>query len=417
MQIDLTKPQFKLVTTNAQFPAFVGGLGSGKTAALITRAIMLKLKYPTCNIAYYLPTFDLVRLIAFPRFEEQLEKLSISYRSIKSLTPMIELEECGQIIMRTMDTPSRIIGYEVADSLVDELDTLKTEAATDVWNKIIARNRQKKPDGSMNTIAVGTTPEGFRFVYERWKKDPDAVKKGYELIKAPTSSNARNLPDGYVQNLTDSYPSSLIAAYLEGEFTNLRSGAVYPEFDRVLNGSNETIVDNEPLHIGMDFNVTKMAAVVFVPRGNPHAVAEIRDVFDTPAIIKIIKERWSKHPIFVYPDATGKNREANNASVSDIGLLKSAGFGVLHNHGNPLVKDRVLSMNVMIHSGHGRRLKVNVDKCPGFAEALEQQAYDKNGEPDKTSGLDHCIDAAGYFIAYRFPILSRLISKQKVVGN
>ena len=32
----------------------------------------------------------------------------------------------------------------------------------------------------------------------------------------------------------------------------------------------------------------------------------------------------------------------------------------------------------------------------------------KNGEPDKTSGLDHCIDAGGYFIAYRYPIQKRL---------
>jgi hypothetical protein len=66
-----------------------------------------------------------------------------------------------------MDTPERIIGYEVADSLVDELDMLKTEQARDAWNKIISRNRQKKPDGSLNTVGVGTTPEGFRLVYDR----------------------------------------------------------------------------------------------------------------------------------------------------------------------------------------------------------------------------------------------------------
>jgi hypothetical protein len=69
-----------------------------------------------------------------------------------------------------MENPDAIVGYEVADSMVDELDTLPTAKANEVWNKIIARNRQKKPDGTPNSVAVGTTPEGFRFVYEKWQK-------------------------------------------------------------------------------------------------------------------------------------------------------------------------------------------------------------------------------------------------------
>jgi hypothetical protein len=38
------------------------------------------------------------------------------------------------------------------------------------------------------------------------------------------------------------------------------------------------------------------------------------------------------------------------------------------------------------------------------ADCLEQQAYDKNGEPDKKSGKDHQNDATGYPIAYEFPV-------------
>jgi hypothetical protein len=87
--------------------------------------------------------------------------------------------------------------------MCDELDTLKTDKARDVWNKIIARNRQKKPDGSLNTVGVATTPEGFRFVYDRWKKNP---APGYRLIKATTMSNAANLPDGYIDSLRQLSP-------------------------------------------------------------------------------------------------------------------------------------------------------------------------------------------------------------------
>src|SRR5690606_32428986 len=126
--------------------------------------------------------------------------------------------------------------------------------------------------GSLNTVAAATTPEGFRFVYERWKKDPE---EGYRLIKASTMSNAKNLPKDYITSLRKSYPANLLAAYLDGEFVNVAAVTVYPYFDRQLNASQETIKPNEPLHIGMDFNVGKMSAVVFVLRNDqPHAVAE-----------------------------------------------------------------------------------------------------------------------------------------------
>jgi hypothetical protein len=419
LEIGLTKPQFRLVTTTSQFPAMVAGFGAGKTNALMKRCLMLKFKYPTCNVAYYLPTYDLVRTIAFPRFQEELAAMGLEekldYSIVQSPTPMIKIFGAGQIILRTMDNPARIVGYEVADSFIDELDTLKEDDAKLNWQKILARNRQKKPDGSKNTIAVGTTPEGFRFVYQRWKKEPPSAE--YELIKASTYSNQMHLPDDYIANLQADYPTNLIAAYLEGEFVNLTSGAVYPEYDRVLNRSTEVVRPGEPLHIGMDFNVGKMSAIVFVQRdGDPHAVDELVGLLDTPNMIAAMKRKFPNHAIYVYPDASGGARKSNNASVSDLALLRQAKFNVMVNTKNPFVKDRVLSMNRMINVNGRRRLRVNDATCPSFAEGLEKQAYDKNGEPDKTSGFDHGNDAGGYFICFRFPVANGRVVKAKIGG-
>jgi hypothetical protein len=304
-----------------------------------------------------------------------------------------------------MERPERIIGYEVAHSVLDELDTLPTEKAREVWNKVIARNRQKCSMG--NTVAVATTPEGFRFVWERWVKNK---APGYELFRAKTMDNAANLPDGYIDNLRNSYPTALLSAYLDGEFTNLTAGSVYPEFDRALNATNETVKPGDALHVSLDFNVGHMAAVVFVLRdGNPYAVDEIIDAFDTPEMCRIITDRFKSkgHSILVYPDASGSGRRSNDASQSDIAILKQSGFQVCANPANPAIKDRVLSMNRMIHNEGTRLLKVNPDKCPHLVESLEKQAYNKAGEPDKSGGLDHVLDSAGYFISYKFPIVRR----------
>lgn len=401
MRVELTGPQYDFVTATDRFPALVAGFGAGKTHAAVTRAIMLKLQYPRQSVAYYLPTYDLVTTIAFPRFMETLEAWGLSYKPNKN-DKMLHVEGAGSFIFRTMDAPERIIGYEVADSLVDELDTLPEDKARNAWNKIISRNRQKKPDGSVNTVGVATTPEGYRFVYDRWVRNGGP---GYRIIKASTFSNAANLPEGYIDSLRATYPSQLLAAYLDGEFVNLVAGSVYPEFDRALNASAERIQPGEALHVGMDFNVGKMSAVVHVLRGDdPHAVKEYTGVLDTPAMCALLKREYEGHRILVYPDASGASRKSNNASESDIALLKAAGFGVRVNPANPRVKDRVLAVNKLIHSEGVRRYRVNPEGCPELVESLEKQAYDKHGEPDKAAGLDHVVDAAGYFVAYRYPI-------------
>jgi len=400
----LSEAQRSFVFCKDAFPAFVGGFGSGKTAAAIARAITLKRLCPGQDVAYYLPTYGLVEDIAYQRFPALFERNGFDYKLNRQAATL--QTDIGRIIFRTMDNPDRIVGYEVAHSICDELDTLPIEKARNVWNKVIARNRQKAytVDGQPipNSVAVATTPEGFRFVHERWVRNK---APGYALFRAITLDNAANLPDGYIENLQNSYPSALLAAYLDGEFCNLTSGSVYAEFDRALNASFETIQDGDHLHVGMDFNVGKMSAVIHVLRGDdPHAVAELTGVFDTPAMALLLRTRFAGHSITVYPDASGNSRKSNNASESDISILRQSGLRVCVNPTNPAVKDRVLSLNRMIHCDFIRRYRVNIEHCPDLVESLEKQAYDKNGEPDKSGGFDHVIDAAGYFIAYRYPI-------------
>lgn len=401
IRIELSKPQFAFTKATDRFPCFCGGFGSGKTFAGIVRALKLKCRYPSLNVGYYLPTYDLVKQVGYPGFSEVMEAMGIAGQ-INRGDREIMIPWAGKIIFRSMDSPERIVGYKHADAVVDELDTLKPVDAKRVWNKIIARNRQVKPDGQRGTVAVATTPEGFKFVYENWKKAP---KEGYTLHRASTYTNAKYLPEDYIPSLLATYPTNVAGAYLDGEFVNMTSGSVYQEFDRGKNDTQVLIEPGETLHVGMDFNVMKMAAIIHVQReGEPHAVDELVNVFDTPAMIKSLSERYPRHPIMVYPDASGQSRKSVNASESDLALLRGASFTVCVNPSNPKVKDRVLSVSAMIHKDGKRTYRVSQDRCPHLVEAFEKQAYDSNGEPDKSTGHDHPIDAAGYYIVYRWPI-------------
>lgn len=397
-RLNPTSPQFKYITSTAKFPALVAGFGAGKTEAAVQRSIIGKLNNPETNRGFYEPTYDLIRMIAWPRFEAVLTALEIPYRLQKSPINAIDLGRYGKIIFRSMDNINRIIGYEHADADIDELDTLKEVDAAAAFRAIMARNRQLKPNGEPNTIGVTTTPEGFKFVYKTWKKEP---KKGYEIIQAPTVSNP-HLPEDYLDNLKDIYPAQLLSAYTRGEFVNLTQGTVYTGFDRAKNHSNEAVADYDTLLIGMDFNVTNMSAVVYVKRGNVYiAVDELCGIYDTPAMIVAIEQKYPEHSVAVYPDASGGSRKTVDASISDISLLESAGFEIRAKKKNPLIKDRVMAANAAYES---LTVMVNCHKCQELTGNLEQLSYDTNGVPDKSSGLDHLIDAATYLIAYELPI-------------
>jgi hypothetical protein len=409
----MTEPQLEFYQLKDKYPAFVGGFGTGKTETLANCAIRDGLMSSSALIALYEPTYDLVRLILAPRMEEKLTDMGIRYKYNKQENIIYTSSgQCGDFVLRTLENPARIVGYQSYRAHVDEIDTLKKDQARLAWQKIIARNRQQPDDVAdpLNRVSAYTTPEGYRFVYDTWGRNP---KKGYVMVQAATYSNPF-LPEDYVDTLRDSYPPALIDAYIEGKFTNLTSGSVYPDFDRRLNHTDATLQVGEPVLIGMDFNRLKMSAVIYVMRdGWPVAVDEIVDGRDTPHMVEIYKARYKDkgHAIQVFPDASGQNASSKNASESDLSIIRQAGISVQVNSTNPAIADRVNAVNALILNGDGvRRLKVNTYRCPHLTDGLEQQAYDKNGMPDKSSGIDHVIDAAGYPLAKLFPIVKPVTS-------
>lgn len=401
LQIKATKPQAEFLSLAAKYRLFCGGYGSGKSEAMTVAAMIDACASAEILVGCYAPTYDLVRLITAPRISAKLAEYGVPHKHNKQDNIIYtSAPGWGDFVLRTMDNPERIVGYETFSAHCDELDTLKTEHARQAWNKVIARNRQKPRSLRVvdNQVSAYTTPEGFRFCHERWVTKASPL---YAMVKAPSYSNPF-LPEGYVQGLRESYSDQLVNAYIEGEFVNLAFSNVYSAFSRTKHHRDEVIEKNEPLYLGQDFNVGRMATTVYVKRGERfHAAAELVDLIDTPSLIQVLKERYAGHAITVYPDASGNSRKTADASKSDIALLRQAGFLLKVHSKNPFVKDRIAAVNQAFIRD---LLTVNTNACPTVTQCLEQQSYDKNGEPDKTSGHDHMNDATGYPIAYEMPV-------------
>ncbi|MDE1179490.1 terminase family protein [Paraburkholderia sp.] len=412
----LNVPQSQFLAMEHKFRAYVAGFGSGKTWVGCGGLMQHFWEYPRINAGYFAPTYPQIRDIFYPTVEEVAFDWGLKVKvneSNKEVHLFEGRKSRGTIICRSMERPETIVGFKIGKALCDELDVMKADKAQQAWRKIIARMRYKI-DNLKNGVDVTTTPEGFRFVYQQFVKavreKPDLAAM-YGLIQASTYDNELNLPSDYIPSLFASYPPQLISAYLRGQFVNLASGSIYADFDRKLNHTAETIRPKEVLHVGMDFNVLNMTATINVIRdGLPRTLQERTKVRDTPAMAKILKEDFvdAGHSLVIYPDASGGNTSTKNASESDLSILKQAGFKVEVNSANPAVKDRVNAYNALILNATGeRRFLINTDACPITTEALEQQVWGDDGQPDKKTGHDHPNDANGYFLVKRWPIVKR----------
>ena len=381
-------PQAEFLNSTHRHTGLIGGYGSGKTFVGVTKSIIKHRQYKT-NVAYYLPTYPLIRDIAFPKFEEILNKQGIAYdlnKSDKTFTT-----QYGNIVLRSMDNPDLIVGYEVGYSLIDEADVLSINKMKDVFVKVIGRNRSTLPNDEPNQLDFVSTPEGYKFLHDFFVTKASENKL---LIKVSTLSNPF-VSESYIDSLLESYTAQQIQAYIDGEFVNMTSGNVYHMFDRKRNHSDRIIKTKETLHIGMDFNITNMSAVIHVTDSKIiTAVEEITKGYDTPDMIQNIKERFTGHKIVIYPDASGDAR--NTAGESDIKLLRKAGFTIRTRSKNPSVRDRITTVNTSFLNAKGESTYyVNTNNCIDYTNALEKMPY-KNGRPDKESGFDHITDAGGY---------------------
>ena len=161
---------------------------SGKTFVGCLDLLTFFAEHPGTRQGYFGPSYPSIRDIFYPTFEEAAEMMGfrvVVRESNKEVHVYRGGRYYGTVICRSMDNPSSIVGFKISRALCDELDVLNEDKAKHAWNKIIARMRLVI-DGVPNSIGVTTTPEGFKFVYSQFAKNPTA---SYSKYRTPTTKN------------------------------------------------------------------------------------------------------------------------------------------------------------------------------------------------------------------------------------
>lgn len=390
--------QYELLSdTETKILGMVSGYGAGKTYAACRKAIQLSMLNPGFTGICTEPTYPMLRDIFVPEMRIALEEWNIPYKfnaSNSIFTLFINRIET-KILCMSAENVERLVGVNAAWAIMDEFDTSKTEVAIKAYQKLLGRLRA----GNVRQLVITTTPEGFRAAHQLFVKEADDSKR---LIKAKTTDN-KYLPEDFIETLRQQYPENLLEAYINGNFVNLTSGSVYPYFDRVKHDSKVVQENTEMLYVGQDFNVGGSCSRVHVIRDN--VVIQVDEFVskDTYEIVENLRLRYKNNHIIMFPDASG-SKGSTNSTKSDLAILREAGIQIDVGPSNPRIRDRVNAFNAMLSQN---RYLINTERCPRSTEAMEQQAYDSNGDPEKFSGaatVDDWNDSGGYFIVRKFPL-------------
>lgn len=391
----------------ALHPAFIGGYGSGKTYACVMKALALAELNTGCTGMILSPTYRMADDVVYPMLCSILSENAIEHTALTTRHNILLPASDARIILRSADRPERIKGLNLAWAFLDEAAIMDKNA----WLVTLSRVRDRS--AFVTQCGVATTPEGLNWVYEEWHENR---RPGHELITASTRSNV-HLAEGYLASMLASYDAATARQYVDGEFVETRGRRVYYAFGQNRNVRDERFDPAGPVHIGIDFNVAPMVAVVVQERGAALvAVAElaIDDNADTARMARMIAERFAQAPqILLYPDASGANRRTSGKS--DIAILKSELPRAVFRHGakNPAVRDRLNAVNLLLAPPNGAPgLFINAAECPLLFKDLKHLKWNADGTKiDKNDPtLSHASDALGYAVVQLRPVAFRRAS-------
>lgn len=390
--------QHQILSDPSRFKIVVAGRRGGKTYTAIS-AMAQAARHPNQRVMYVAPSYRMAKQIVWEDLKQMLGDRNW-VKGINESELTIKLINNSQIMLRSADNPDSIRGVGLNFVVVDEAADISEEA----WRAVI-RPTLSDREGSALII---TSPKGRNWVYDVFN-DAKHLPEWFALQY--TTAQGGNVSESELAQARQDLDPKTFAQEYEAEFVNY-SGVIYYAFSEANIKRLDIPMNRVKLHIGCDFNIDPMSAVVFYQHNSGlHIVDEI-EIYgsNTTEMVSEISERYPDNPISVYPDASGAQRRSSANGITDHIILKNAGFDLRVGSVNPAVRDRIAAVNSVLASG---RLTVQPE-CRRMIDTFRKQTY-KEGtrQPDKTSGLDHLADACGYCVNHIFPIRQDI---NKVMG-
>jgi len=390
----LSKPQKDIIECDKRFRVLITGRRFGKTFLCIQELAKFS-RYPKRKVWYVAPTYRMAKDIVWNDLVDRM----IKHKWIKKINHSdlkLTLRNGSEISLRGADNENSLRGVGLDFLVMDEFADIKEYA----WYEVL---RPTLSDKNGAALFCGT-PRGYgNWSYNLFTKEQDDNQ--WKSFQFTTLEGGQVSPTEVQQAKQDLDDRTFAQEYM-ASFVNY-AGQIYYNFDRKENVVDTFIPKNAEVHIGMDFNIDPMSAVVCELKGNSVYVYDEIVIYssNTDEMVQEIKNRFKDKHIFVYPDPAAKQRKTSAGGVTDLSILKNAGFNLRVRTNHPLIRDRINAVNTKLKNGIGERTLFIANNCKNVLKSIERQIY-KEGTtvPDKDNNYDHMNDALGYLVEYLFPV-------------
>jgi PBSX family phage terminase large subunit len=398
---------------------YQGGYGSGKTFCGSLLGLLLARKIAGIRGIVGALTFPVVRDTTLVSYFEHLDfmgyKKGVHYEFNK-VEAKLSFKNGSEILFRYFEDAHKLKSLNIGFAQIEEMSDVPESS----FNMLLSRLRQANIPRFR--LFGHTNPENSKgWIYKQFIENP---KPNYRLIIAPSTQNTY-LPEGFIDNLKQSYDPEYYRINVLGEFGDYTKGLVTKGFnDKNIYTSH--YVDKAILHLTCDFNVDPMCWIIAHRTSDKVFFIDEISVENTntqECILEFLR-RYPSHKakIIINGDASGDNR-SSSSEFTNYAIIRNA----LYKHGykdvdfhlrsyNPPIKNRIAAWNSKIANAKGERTLLVSNKCEKLLYNIHNLKY-KEG----TSVLDlptiqsikgnrnikflgHPFDAASYLTEFYWPV-------------
>jgi len=371
----------------------VAGRRFGKTYLALVELLKQSINTPDQLCWYVAPTYKASKNIAWLLLQKLLPPEYIAKKNESELS--VKLLNGSTIALKGAENADSLRGVGLNFIVLDEFADMKQTA----WSEVL---RPTLSDTGGSALFIGS-PKGRNHFYDLWGMGVDGVEdwSSYQF----TTLDGGNVPDSEIESAKRDLDERTFNQEYLAKFVNY-SGIIYYNFGREESVRKMPIVDGI-LHIGLDFNIDPMSAVVSQRDGGVLNFVDEIVIFgsNTDEMVDEIKTRYPKQKIIIYPDPASRQRKTSAGGRTDLSILQNAGFVVKVRNKHTAIRDRINAVNSRLMNMEGERFIFVDPKCKQVIKGLERQTYKEGtSQPDKDSGFDHMNDALGYLVDYLYPI-------------
>lgn len=286
-----------------------------------------------------------------------------------------------------------------------------------VWTEVLRPTLSDKQGAGLFI----SSPTGRNWFYDLWMLGQNPEEEDWESWQFTTLEGG-NVPPDEIEAARRDLDARTFEQEYEAQFVTY-TGLVYYGFNYQENVIDRPYDPDDPVYIGMDFNIDPMTATVFQldDDGETLYLVDEIEIFgsNTDEMAEEILCRYPEQKIRIYPDPACVQTRTSAGGRTDLSILQSYGFQCKFRRKHPLVRDRINAVNSRLCAADGvRRLLVHRG-CKRVIHALERHSYkrgtnlpEKGGEGD----LSHMTDSIGYLVEYMFPVAKQEMGTSQVFG-